>query len=799
MVGPVTGGLIAGGLLSAAGGVLGAAADLHGLGAPRALRQLIDRFEAAPDETQVFYTAIWKAAVRATHGCVQQVYDHTATTDDIRGDTPSWDRFRETHARVRKVPEWSDAPTLPQALQDALTRDLAHTLRAQTQPEDAGPSSAAQAVWASYCSALRDAGMQGEPPAVIRQAFFGERPEAKVWPWSRHFALRIGEQLRDDAGFKAMFDAEQFAWIGTGVARLVKEFTAVEQMLSEMSVKLDAVHGIAERTEQNTLQLRGDNQQMMDVLRDIQRRLPAGAIDLNEEIERLRQRPDIHLEDLVGWLQTALKRSDPLPPDELPRLLQHALTVDLPKLRAEAERYRLDPLASPEAQALLDEVRALLHPKAGTPLDLQRASEKLKALDDRVVAERAARRRDEDQELAQLRVLRAEAERSMAHHAAAAELMEQAARLCHRNAQKMAFNEQAAEDWFHHGELHPGTDALRSAIRLLRMLIIAPASREDAARLHHLLGNAEMRLGQRVDGEAGLEALHAAVESYRAALEVRTRAEMPLAWAATQNNQGASLQILGVRLQGEAGLRALRAAEATHLAALEVHTRTDMPIAWAMTQNNLGNVQQILGERLDGEPGLQALFAAEVSYRAALEVITRADMPVDWAMTHSNLATVQSNLGARLGGELGLQSLFAAEESYHLALEVLTRADRPVAWAVVHDNLGTVQCRLGERLYGAGGLDELRAAELSYRTALEVRTRVDMPVAWAMTQNNLSNALRCLGKRLNGEAGLQALRTARLCCLEALEVFVHDTMPAHWNIANQNLSRIEELIAERGG
>ena len=749
MVEPVTGGLTAIGLLSAAGGALGAAADLQGLGAPRALRQLLDRFEAAPEEAPVFCAAVWRAAVRATHGCVQQVYVHTATSDDIRGDTARWDRFRDAHSRVRKVREWSDAPTLPQALQDALTRNLADTLHAQTEPDDAGPSSAAQAVWASYCIALRDAGIQGEPPAVIPQAFFGERPEAKVWPWSRHFALRIGEQLRDNTGFKAMFDAAQFAGIGSGVARLIADFADVEQVLAEMSGKLDAVQGIAERTEQNTLKLRDDNQQMMDMLRDIQSRLPLGAIGLNEEIERLRQRPDIHLEDLVGWLQTALNRSDPLSPDALPRLLQQALTIDLPKLRTQAERYRLDPLASPEAQALLDEVRALLHPQAGTPLDLQAASEKLKALDDRVVAERAARRRDEDRELAQLRVLRAEAERAMAHHAAAAELMEQAAGLCHDDAQSRALNEQAAEDWCEHGELHPGADALKSAIRLLRMLNTSVASREESARLHVLLGGAQRRLGERLDGEAGLQTL--------------------------------------------------RAAEASYHNALEVHTRADMPVDWATTHNNLGVVQCCLGERLDGEAGLQALRAAEASYHAALEVRTRADMPVAWAMTHNNLGAVQTSLGERLDGDAGLQALRAAEASFHAALEVHTRADMPVAWAMTHNNLGAVQRSLGERLDGKAGLQALRAAEASYCAALEVHTRTDMPVAWAITHNNLGNVQSNLGERLDGEASLQALRAAEASFHAALEVFTLETMPAYWGITTRNLAVVQQRIAERGG
>jgi hypothetical protein len=45
-----------------------------------------------------------------------------------------------------------------------------------------------------------------------------------------------------------------------------------------------------------------------------------------------------------------------------------------------------------------------------------------------------------------------------------------------------------------------------------------------------------------------------AVAAYRGALEERTRARVPLDWAATQNNLGNALQALGARESGTARL-----------------------------------------------------------------------------------------------------------------------------------------------------------------------------------------------------------------------------------------------------
>jgi tetratricopeptide (TPR) repeat protein len=69
-------------------------------------------------------------------------------------------------------------------------------------------------------------------------------------------------------------------------------------------------------------------------------------------------------------------------------------------------------------------------------------------------------------------------------------------------------------------------------------------------------------------------------------------------------------------------------------AALQVRTRENMPVEWAETMNNLAiaYLYRIRGTRVDN------LENAIEGYEAALQVITQKDMPVEWAETMNNLA-----------------------------------------------------------------------------------------------------------------------------------------------------------------
>ena len=92
--------------------------------------------------------------------------------------------------------------------------------------------------------------------------------------------------------------------------------------------------------------------------------------------------------------------------------------------------------------------------------------------------------------------------------------------------------------------------ALLSAIeRFQRSVRLRPASasRSSGQRAGAIFGAALQTLGER---EGGTSPLEEAVAAYRAALEERTRARVPLDWAATQNNLGTALSRLGTQEGG---------------------------------------------------------------------------------------------------------------------------------------------------------------------------------------------------------------------------------------------------------
>jgi tetratricopeptide (TPR) repeat protein len=277
--------------------------------------------------------------------------------------------------------------------------------------------------------------------------------------------------------------------------------------------------------------------------------------------------------------------------------------------------------------------------------------------------------------------------------------------------------------------------------------------------------------------------------AFHAALGVYTRADMPADWAGTQNNLGATLQVLGRRFGGPDGLAYLQDSVAAYRGALEVYTRADMPADWAMTQNNLGNTLRVFGLRSDGPEGLAYLQDSVAAYRAALEVRTRADMPANWAGTQNNLGNTLKVLGERSGGPDGLAYLQDSVAANRGALEVYTRADMPADWAMTQNNLGnTLRVLGGLRSDGPEGLAYLQDSVAAYRGALEVYTRADMPANWAMTQNNLGNTLRVFGLRSDGPEGLAYLQNSVAAYRGALEVFTRADMPADWAMTNENLA-----------
>jgi hypothetical protein len=72
---------------------------------------------------------------------------------------------------------------------------------------------------------------------------------------------------------------------------------------------------------------------------------------------------------------------------------------------------------------------------------------------------------------------------------------------------------------------------------------------------------------------------------------------MPIVWAVTKNNLGGVQTRLGERLAGSEGLQALGSAESNFQAALEILNRDTSPAYWRIASDNLITVKELIAER----------------------------------------------------------------------------------------------------------------------------------------------------------------------------------------------------------
>ncbi|HEX6718295.1 MAG TPA: tetratricopeptide repeat protein, partial [Pyrinomonadaceae bacterium] len=141
-----------------------------------------------------------------------------------------------------------------------------------------------------------------------------------------------------------------------------------------------------------------------------------------------------------------------------------------------------------------------------------------------------------------------------------------------------------------------------------------------------------------------LKLLGEAVAAYRQSLLVRTREQMPQAWAITQNNLANALQAQGTRADKPESLRLLDEALTAYRQSLLVFTREQTPRLWAMTKHNVGSALQEQGTRANGTEAKRLFGEAVAAYREALSVWTRQQLPQQWAMAQNNLARAYFNL-----------------------------------------------------------------------------------------------------------------------------------------------------------
>jgi tetratricopeptide (TPR) repeat protein len=284
-----------------------------------------------------------------------------------------------------------------------------------------------------------------------------------------------------------------------------------------------------------------------------------------------------------------------------------------------------------------------------------------------------------------------------------------------------------------------------------------------------------------------------AVEAYRAALKVYTKADLPQEWAGAQNNLGITLWKQGVRSSGAQSKDLIAQSVQAFQSALEVRTKADIPQGWAETQNNLGNALMDQGERSSGAQSKDLIAQSVQAFQSALEVRTKADIPQGWAETQNNLGNALVDQG-ELGSGAHARDLFAqAVQAFQSALEVRIKADIPQGWAETQNNLGIALMDQAARTSGAQATDLLVQAVKAYRAALEVRTNADVSREWArdwaMTENNLGNALSVQATRRSGAQATDLLAQAVQAYRAALEVYTKANLPQDWAATQINLGR----------
>ena len=146
------------------------------------------------------------------------------------------------------------------------------------------------------------------------------------------------------------------------------------------------------------------------------------------------------------------------------------------------------------------------------------------------------------------------------------------------------------------------------------------------------------------DPVRGTQYIVEAEEAFQAALEERRRDRVPLDWAQTQSNLGATLKTIG---EWEWGTQRLEEAVAALRAALGEQRRDRVPLEWARTQNILGAALHVIGSG-----GGDAAFGGSSSGL--------------WRGTDRNtLARTFRSIGATSYGNQGVAiSLIAARREY---------------------------------------------------------------------------------------------------------------------------------------
>jgi tetratricopeptide (TPR) repeat protein len=332
-------------------------------------------------------------------------------------------------------------------------------------------------------------------------------------------------------------------------------------------------------------------------------------------------------------------------------------------------------------------------------------------------------------------------------------------------------------------------------------------SPRDWAATQDGLGCALTEEARRAGGDQAAALLDQAVQAFQSALEVRNKTDLPLDWAATQNNLGYVLLEEAARASGDKAAALFAQAAEDFQKALEGFTKADRPLDWARTQNQLGDVLGEEAEKSGDANAPQLLEQAVQAYRSELQVYNKADFPDDWADAQESLRDALEKEGDALEKEAEqsssdkTQGIFEqALQAYRDALRVDTRAASPDDWAEAQSDIGDALVKMGERVGRDGATALFDLAVQAYQNALQVYTKADSPDDWASTQNNLGLGLADERLGAGGDKAAALLDQAAQAYRSALEVYTKADSPDDWASTQNNLGlALTEEALDAGG
>lgn len=343
-----------------------------------------------------------------------------------------------------------------------------------------------------------------------------------------------------------------------------------------------------------------------------------------------------------------------------------------------------------------------------------------------------------------------------------------------RAVMQEATSYQTEDQW------RPDNGLLVAAIDLLQdealSLVDRTSDPDDWAETQRAVGFALMMLGLR---EVGVERLEAAVQTYQAALEARSRDRTPLDWAKTQFELGLALWWLGTR--GGDHTR-LEAAVQAYQAALQEWTREEAPSQWALAQSSLCQAHGELGYLANDKPRMREGILA---CAAALEEWPEERAP----SVRAGLSTMLESMGSLIDGEHVPEYDDALIATLDATASEIGREKSPLVWAVLQFRRGEALAELGKEREDSA---QLEAAVAAYEAALEILTQDLAPIQWAATQAGLADVLFQLGdlhdnsQRLDGAIGAYEL---------SMLVRTHERDPFEWALTQIKLANIHLRMA----